>query len=146
MKFESNTSVRISFIDRKGEGRRYINRYQNVAIFRPDQLPWNILEPKGNHHIYWSAIFQEIAKAFNLRPETWSELTGIMLRIEKGMKPGDPYPSLVDFERILRTIAEKENRPNLTTAARAIASLNSVLGRAAFIRKVIPDEPANHSI
>ena len=69
-----------------------------------------------------------------------------MLRIEKGMKPGDSYPSLVDFERILRKIAEKENRQNLTTAARAIASLNSVLGRTAFIRKVIKDETVNHSI
>ena len=126
----------VQFVDHKGEGRRFLHRYRDVTIFRPDQVPWNILEPVGDHETYWYGLFHEIGRAFNLRPETWSEMISIMVRLGRGLPAGNPYPSLLDFECILRILAEKDGRPNLLTAARAMATLNALLGRSARIRKV----------
>ncbi|MGZ5518831.1 MAG: hypothetical protein ACXWJX_14140, partial [Limisphaerales bacterium] len=111
----------------------------------PDQEFWNMLEPIGPSEIYFSAWASEFARAFNLRPETWTELVEILKRIERGLKPGDPYPSLKDFERVLRRLAEQDNRAKLQTAAYSLASLNAILGRTAYIRKA-PDVEARYPI
>jgi hypothetical protein len=127
--------VFVTLEDFKCEGRRLTNRYANVAIFRPDQMPINMLEPVGRSETYWLSWSGEFSKAFNLRPETWTKLPEILSRMEKGMKAGDPYPSLKDFERILFILAEREGRQTLQTAAQALASLNAILGKTALIRK-----------
>jgi len=121
--------------DFKSEGRRLTNRFANVAVFRPDQMPINMLEPIGRSEIYWLSWFSEFGRAYNLRPETWTKVPEILARIEKAMKPSEPYPSLKDMERVLGILADKERRPTLQTVAQALASLNSLLGKTAFIRK-----------
>jgi hypothetical protein len=129
-------NMKITFQDHKGEGRRLLNHFSSsILVLRPDQEFWNMLEPIGPSEIYYSAWANEFARAFNLRAETWPELVEILKRIEGGMKPGDPYPSLKDFEKILWHLAEHDNRSKLETAARALAALNAVLGRTAHIRK-----------
>jgi hypothetical protein len=127
--------VFVTLEDFKCEGRRLTNRYGNVAVFRPDQIPINMLEPVGRSETYWLSWSGEFGRAFNLRPETWTKLPEVLSRMEKGMKAGDPYPSLKDFERILFILAEKEGRQTLQTAAQALASLNAILGKTALIRK-----------
>jgi len=131
------TPVRITMHDFKGELSRFFSRYpSDLALFRPDQLPVNILEPQGHVRTYYQGLFSVVQRYFNLRPETWSELPGIVLRLLRSRRPDDPPPSLVDLERALRKAARTENRPNLLTAARAIAAIIEILGRTARIRKV----------
>jgi hypothetical protein len=107
----------------------------NVIVIRADQEPWNMLAPEGHPDSYWWGWACEFGRAFNLRAETWTELPSVLKRIRAGLKPGEPYPSLKDFERILRYVADKERRSKLDTAASALTSLNFFLGKTAFIRK-----------
>ncbi len=126
--------VFVEFVDYKnGEGRSI----PGAMVFRADQYPWNMLEPIGNSNIYYSAFVAEFANTFALRTETWPELVRFLLRIERGLK-GDPYPSLKDFERLLFAVGQSDDNPKFLTAATAFASLNAILGKAAYIRKA-PD-------
>jgi len=127
--------MKILMIDHKGEGRRFLNLFPSgVIVCRPDQEFCNMLDPIGSSKIYYSAWSSEFAKGFSLRPETWTELTDQLLRIERGLRPGDSYPSLKDFEKVLWHLAEK-GRSKFETAARALSALNAVLGDTAYIRK-----------
>jgi hypothetical protein len=54
------------------------------------------------------------------------------------MKPGDPFPSIEDFRRIVEREAKIRNRENLFTAARILSSIETVLGPNARVRRV-PD-------
>ena len=127
--------IGIHFYDFKGEAPTLLNLYpEATAIFRPDQLPRNILQAKGNARIYFHGLCAVIQRYNNMRPETWTELPGILMRMEKSRQPNDPPPSLVDLEKNLRRLAVAEQRPNLNTAARGIATLIELLGPSARIR------------
>ena len=129
--------VDIVIDDFKGESVGLMKIYpKDVAILRPDQIPRNILQPKGHARTYFQGIFAVIQRYSNMRPETWTELPGILIRMDKSRRPDDPPPSLVDLERNLRKMAITENRPNLNTAARGVAALIEVLGQSARIRMV----------
>ena len=129
--------VTIELDDFKGESVTLMNLYpEDVAIFRHDQVPQNILQAKGHARTYYHGIFSVIQRYSNLRPETWTELPGIVTRMNKSRRKGDPPPSLVDLERHLRRLADSEDRPNLRTAARGIATLIELLGQSARIRMV----------
>ena len=133
--------IKITINDFKGEMNRLLSLYpDDVAVYRPDQFPRNILEPKGNPRLYFHGLFAVLQRYSNIRPETWTELPGFRMRMERSRKPGDPPPSLVDFEKALRQAAKTENRPNLVTAARAVATLIEVLGESARIRTVLNHE------
>ena len=124
----------VEVFDYKGEGRSF----PNAMVFRADQFPWNMLEPIGNSNVYYSAFLAEFASTFALRTETWPELVRVLLRVERGLKPGDPYPSLRDLERLLFAVAQSDDNPKFLTAATSFASLNAILGKTAHIRKA-PD-------
>ncbi len=126
--------VSLDWVDPKGEGRSI----PGAMVFRADQYPWNMLEPVGNSQVYYSSFSAEFANSFALRTETWPELVRLLLGIERGLKPGDPHPSLKDFERLLFVLGEREGNPKFLTAASAFASLNAVLGPTAYVRKA-PD-------
>ncbi len=133
--------VRITLHDFKGEMLRMLPMFPgDSAVFYPDQLPVNILEPKGNVRMYYQGLFAALRKYSNLRDETWTELPGFLMRMQRSRRPIDPPPSLVDLHKALVSAAEKERRPNLLTAARAIATLIEVLGRTARIRQVNTSE------
>ena len=127
--------IRVRFIDHKGEGRRFLSLSDKAIVFRPEREFINFLEPVGIPEIFWAGLFAELGKARNLHIESSSELTEIMKRIAAGLKPGELYPSADDFVKILLSISEKERRPKLRTAAFAIKSLISILGRTAAIRR-----------
>lgn len=128
--------VTCQFEDHKGgEGRKLLHRYPDTMVFRPFQEFWNILQPVGPSAVYWTGLFSEFGRAFNLRPETWTELAALMQRVEQGLRPGEAYPSLKDFERLLFILAAKESRTKFGTAAHAMASLTALLGRTASIRR-----------
>lgn len=137
--------IQVKFQCHKGDGRRLIYLAPESAVFRPDQEYWNVLEPIGPPQIYWAAIFSAIARARNIHTETHTELVEVMERIAAGLKPGEPFPSLADFVRILKSISQKEQRPKLATAAQAIRSLVVELGRSAYIRKA-PDVDARYKL
>jgi len=133
--------VFVEFIDYKnGEGRSI----PGATVFRADQYPWNVLEPVGNSNLYYTSFFAEFANTFALRTETWPELVRFLLRIERGLK-GDPYPSLKDLERLLFAVGQSDDNPKFLTAATAFASLNAILGKAAYIRKA-PDISMRYQI
>ena len=128
--------IRVILLDHKGEGRRLLRILgDQVIVFRPDQEPWNMVEPVGHPDAYWWGFSSELGRAFNLRPETWTELPGVLKRIHANRQPSDAYRSLKDFERILKHLATVEQRQKFDTAASAIASLNHFLGKTAYIRK-----------
>jgi len=131
--------IRVIVNDHKGEGRRLLPILgDEVIVFRPDQEPVNWLEPVGSEDAYNWGFSSELARAFNLRPETWTELPGILKRIHASRKPDEPHRSLKDFERVLKHLSVVEGRHKLDTAAGAAAQLNHFLGRTAYIRKA-PD-------
>jgi hypothetical protein len=130
--------IRIVFHDHKGEGRRLLHSFSNAMVFRPEQEFYNPLEPIGPTEMYWTALFAEFGRAFNLHAETWTELTPIMQRIVRSLKPGQAFPSWRDLAFILLNVAGKEHRPKLITLANAILSLAAVQGRSAVIRRA-PD-------
>jgi hypothetical protein len=137
-----NANIGVSFQDHKGEGRRLQNIFPDeVAVFRPDQEPCNRLEPVGHAESHAWGIMSEVGKARNLHVETWPELVEVLLRIQRGLKHDEPHPSLKDFECVLRHLAHAENRPKLETAAGALASLSSVLGQTARIRRPASLDP-----
>lgn len=129
--------VTIRIADFKDEAITLLNLYpEDVVAFRADQLPQNILEAKGHDSTYYHGIFAVIQRYGNMRAETYTELPGILMRMNKSRGKDDPPPSLVDLEKHLRRIADAEDRPNLKTAARGIASLIELLGQSARIRTV----------
>ena len=131
--------IRAIVNDHKGEGRRLLPLLgDQVIAFRPDQEPVNWLEPVGHDDAYNWGFSSELARAYNLRPETWTELPGILKRIYASRKPGEPHRSLKDFELVLKHLSVVEGRHKLDTAAGAVAQLNHLLGRTASIRKA-PD-------
>jgi hypothetical protein len=137
--------IAVEFEDHKGEGRRLLNIFPDATVIRPDRESWNILAPVGPSEMYWFGVAAEIGRAFNLRPETWTKLPEILLRVERGLKSGEPFPSLRDFERLLSHLASHENWPSLETAARSFAALNGLLGRTARIRRA-PDDDARRRL
>ena len=130
--------IRVVFHDHKGEGRRLMHVLPETMVFKPEQEFLNPLEPVGTPEMYWSALFAEFGRTFNLHAETWVEGPAIMLRLARGLKPGQPFPSWRDLARILRELARKERRPKLATLAAAVESLCAVLGRAAALRRGPP--------
>jgi len=125
----------IEYHDLKSEGRRLLNHlHDEVIIFRPDQEPINHIAPTGPvEHFCW-AWMAEFAKTATLHPATWPEAAEICVQIERGLKPGDPPPGLIDFRNIFRKRAENGS-PKLFSVAGALDELCSVLGRTAYIRR-----------
>lgn len=139
------SGVRLEVEDHKSEGRRLMNLHQDIGIFGPTDEPSNILEPVGDEETYWFDTFSEIGRAFNLRPENWTQLPDVMKRLQEGMKPGEAYPSLVDFYRILMKLAEEEKRPSYATSARAIRALCRIFGKRSRVRRA-PDIESRYQI
>ena len=109
-----------------------------------DQFPRNILEPKGHERTYYHGLFAIIQRYSNMRPETVTELPGIVMRMNKSRRAGDPYPSLTDLARRLRKMAKDEDRPNLRTAARDIENICVLLGQSSRIRGIGNEESNNN--
>jgi hypothetical protein len=118
----------------KTEGRRLLELVPDALVIRADQDLVNILDPVGRPETFWAALSFELAKAANLRVETWNELPEILARIQAGLAPGQRFPSLQELVEILFTLAKRERRPKLATLARAIQALNAVLGDMARVR------------
>ncbi len=129
--------IRITFSDHKGEGRRFLRLFPDALVLRTDQERCNILSPVGNAEIYWTALFSELGKALNLHAETWLDLVEVMRRLYRNNSESGS-PSLADLERVLAALAKRESRPKLSTAAKALRSLNAILGRMAHVRSA-PD-------
>ena len=129
--------VRIYISDFKNEACRLLSLYPNdTLVFRAGQRPRNILEAHGHAHTYYQSLFGVIRQFSNLHSETWTELPGFLMRLHKSRKAGEPPPSLVDLHRALRKTADKENRPNLKTAARSVATLIELYKDSSRIRTV----------
>ena len=128
--------VNCRIMDMKGESGTLINLFpEDVAVFRPDQLPHNILQPKGPARAYFRGLIEVIRHYRNLRVETAGDIPGVLLRMNRSRKHDAPAPSLVDLERQLRRLADAEDRPNLRSAAQGISVLIDLLGASARIRK-----------
>lgn len=125
--------VFVEFVDYKDEGRRI----PGARVFRANEFPWNPLEPIGPSSSYYPAFLAELASAFQVRVETWTDLIRILINVEHGLN-GNPYLSPKDFERLLFLLGRKQNNPKYLTAGSVFAALNAVLGRTAYIRKA-PD-------
>jgi len=138
-------NIRVVFHDHKGEGRRLLRLFPNSIVLRPDQGYCNPLEPVGPPELYWTALFAEFGRAINLHAETWSEAPSILERIHRGLRPGQPFPSLLDFVSILFKLAADEHRAKLITLARGIQSLCPILGKSAGMRKA-PDVAGRYSL
>ena len=131
--------------DFKGEAAGLLNLYpDDAAVFRPDQLSRNILQPKGDMRTYYHGLFSIIQRYSNMRRETETDLPGIVMRMNRSRRINDPYPALTDLARKLRELAKKEDRPNLKTASRDIGNLIMLLGKSARIRAVNNEKDNNN--
>jgi hypothetical protein len=125
----------IEYEDSKGEGCRLLNHFpDDVAIFRPDQVPVNYIAPSGPIEPFFWTSMTALARAFMLHLATYPEAAEILIQISRGLKPGDPPPSLIDCRNIFHKLAQ-EGYPKFASVAGAFAELSSFLGRTAFIRR-----------
>ena len=127
--------IEVLFMDHKNEGRRTLSFCRRALVLPMDRERQNTLEPVGDSKRYYTALCGELGRAYSLRPETWTKLVTILLRLERGKAPGEPYLSLKDFELVLGRIAATEGRQSLQTAALAVGSVNATLGQAARVRR-----------
>ncbi len=129
-------NIQISFQDYKNEGRRLLNNPDiETLVLSIDKQRENLLEPVGDPKTYYAAFWGEFAKGFGLRTETWMKPVDILVRIGAGLADGECYPSLKDFEILLRKISDDSGDKSLRTVSVALRSLNSALGRAAYVRR-----------
>src|SRR2546427_3429206 len=111
------------FWDWKGEAARLPQFWPDAMVFNLRNAPWQFLEPAGDPIAYYTGIVGDLRLEFDLRPETFPLLWGILERMVRGMKPGDPYFSWEDFRRVVEHEAKVQHRENLLTAARAIMNI-----------------------
>ena len=132
--------IKCIFWDLKGECRRIIDYWDDAMLFTPKDAPWQWLEPppRCDPLTYGMGVISEIRTEMGLRDETFPLLNNIWERILRGMKPGDPYPSIEDFRRIVEHEAKIQNRENLFTASRVLSSIETVMGSNARVRRA-PD-------
>lgn len=128
----------VRFWDFKGEARRLIRFWNEAVVFDLETLPFQWLEPVGNRLAYFISIISDIRREFELRPETYPLLWSIFERIERGMRPGDPWPSTEDLRRVIEHEAKEQHRENLYTIARFILTICAITGEQSKARKV-PD-------
>ena len=130
--------VRAFFHDAKDESKRLINQYQDRAVvLRAEQFRDNLLEPVGDPIAYFSSFGNELGRCCSLRPETWSQLIEVLVRLHHGVKPEEAYPSMKDLEGVLHHLADKQGQRTLKTAARSLGIMNATLGRRAYVRRGI---------
>jgi len=127
------------FWDIKGEGRRFPDFWPGESIiFTPQDMPEQWLEPPlgADPLIYGIGVVSEIrSELVEMHSATFSLVWQAWERVTRGLQPGDPFPSISDFRRILEHEAKVQNRENLLTAARIFLSLETILGRNACVRK-----------
>jgi hypothetical protein len=126
--------IPITGIDHKGELRRFTNRFDNVAVFRPQELPVNLFAARRNAHATYLGIIAAIARMGSLRAETWPAFPEVMLRLHAGLSNGEPEPSIVDVIAVLHALA-KQGKPTLKTIARTLESFAAMIGTTAYVRR-----------
>ena len=138
--------VKIFLYEYKPEFRRVIPFWPDAILFTPRNAPWQYLKPVGSDPLaYYVGIIGEIRLEFQLRPETVPLAWQIIDRMLRGMRPGDPFFSWADLERVLEAEAVAQGRENLFTVARAILSICTVLGPQAAARDV-PDVTDRYTV
>src|SRR5207249_845472 len=113
------SGVEANFWDIKGEGRRFPDYWLGDAIiFTPQNAPWQWLEPplSSDPLTYGIGVISEIRTELEIHSSTFSLVWQIWERVVRGLKPGENYPSISDFRRILEHEAKVQNRENLLTA------------------------------
>lgn len=145
--FRQRNNIETLFWDLKGEGRRFLDFWPDAMVFTPSNWPCQWLEPPtGCDPIpYFTGFMSEIRTEFDLRSETFPLSYGIYERVVRALKPGDPYPSISDFRRILEWEADHVKRENLFTLARVFLNLEVILGPNARIRKA-PDISGRYKV
>jgi hypothetical protein len=135
------------FWDFKGEGRRFPDYWRSAMVFSAQNAPWQWLEPPHGCDplTYGTGVISELRTELDMHSATFPLVWQIWERTVRGLKPGDPYPSISDFRRILEHEAEAENRENLHTAARIFLSIETVLGPNARVRKA-PDISTRYTV
>ena len=128
-------TITMAYHDYKHEAPRLINHFpDDVIILPPDQELVNHIDPTGTADQFGWSVMAEIAKSQISHPATWPEAAEVLVQIHRGLKPGDPPPSLIDCCNIFRKLAEN-GRPKFYSVYRDFSELCSVLGRTAFIRR-----------
>jgi len=139
-------SIKTFVWEYKPELRRVIPWWNDAILFTPRNAPWQYLKPVGPDPLaYYVGIFGEIRIEFQLRPETVPLAWQIIERMLRGMRPGDPFFSWSDLERVFEAEAVAQGRENLFTLARAILSICTVLGPQAAAREV-PDITGRYNV
>jgi hypothetical protein len=136
---ESST-VTVEYNCSKNEGRRLLNILPDeVLLFRPDEEPISPLHRFGPVETFCWSWANEFGKAMTSHPTTWPEFAEILVQMFRGLKAGDPEPSLTDVQAVLLKLAER-GRPKLYTVAHQVAEFASVIGKTARIRRAPPSE------
>lgn len=137
-----NRGIKILFMDYKihnKEGRRLLNRFKNdVLVERLDQERNPPLKPGMDSKYFFSAHCSEIAKNGGLMPQSSRKPRDILLRVEKGMKPGDLYINPAEAVSLFYKLSKKTGDKTLKTIANAYASFNTLLGDAAYVSEGPP--------
>lgn len=126
--------LEVVFFDYKNEGRRLLNRLNNVAVLRIEQLRENLLSPVGDPKTYFTMFSWEFARLYAIRRETRRRLLRLLLQIHAGLKPGQACFSVADVCKCVRYKAKETNDPAWTTLLDAFEALAESLGKNKFVR------------
>jgi hypothetical protein len=101
------------FWDAKGEARRLPLYFPNARVFTPCTAAWQPFQvPTGvDPMAFGIGVITEIRIGADLRSETFPLLYSIWDRIVRGLRPGDPWPSVSDFRREVHDEAEQQFVP-----------------------------------
>ncbi len=124
--------------DGKSEARRLPLIFPAAAVYTPTTAPWQMFQPPPgvDPMTFGVGVITELRIAGELRAETYPLLYSIWERIVRGQRPGDPWPSLSDFRRVIHDEADQTHRENLYSVVRMLLSLEILMGANSRVRYV----------
>jgi hypothetical protein len=123
-------------IDHKGgEGTRVLNLFRDALVIKPHQITQNIFDPPvlDQAELFFATTFNNLGNAYSLLPSNFLHVPPIMMRVLKGLKPGEPRPSAYDLANILRKMRLEHQK--FGTTALAIDAVCVPLRDTGFIRQ-----------
>lgn len=75
--------IHVDIFARKEAGR-FLRRYRGAALFRPDQLPVNLLEPIGSPHVYFGELAPILTRGIGLSTDYTPAILDALIRSHAG--------------------------------------------------------------
>ena len=124
--------VKVLLLDKKDEGGRYLRLCPDAAYIPPDKLRWNILSGAGNQQDYIRFLGTQFGRVSGMLPVTVNAVRANLLATCSDRKN---LPAIGDLPQMFETLASRDGRSSLYTAARTFSDLAALLGDWSRVRQ-----------